>query len=113
MPKHTLLSACRSRTVAVSPPATFIKLHSRTLATTSISSQTLSSPVRTIPTYLLPSQRQWRPQRPSPAFLRQPRTPTTAFSTSAVAKATVATLNPQVSEDGEPLLVSISSRAAK
>ncbi|KAM5475576.1 [4Fe-4S] proteins maturation [Microsporum audouinii] len=39
--------------------------------------------------------------------------PLAAFSTSAVANATVVTLNPQVNEDGEPLLVSISPRAAK
>ncbi|KAF3491097.1 iron-binding protein erpA [Arthroderma uncinatum] len=113
MSKHTLLSACRARTITASPPTIFIKLHSRTLATASTPSQTLSSPVRAIPTYLLPSHCQWRPRKSSPSLLRQSRTPTAAFSTSAVGNATVATLNPQVNEEGEPLLVSISSRAAK
>ncbi|KAM5449665.1 [4Fe-4S] proteins maturation [Microsporum audouinii] len=110
MSAHSLFSVCRSRTAAVSPQIIFIHLHSRTVAT---ASQTLHSPVRTIPTYLLPSQSQWRQQKPFMAFIRQPRTPLAAFSTSAVANATVVTLNPQVNEDGEPLLVSISPRAAK
>ncbi|EGD94652.1 iron-sulfur cluster assembly accessory protein [Trichophyton tonsurans CBS 112818] len=113
MSKHNLLLSCRSRTVAISPQTILINLHSRYIATTTTFSQAHYTPTRAIPTYLLPSQNQWRPQRALTPYLRHSRTTLAAFNTSAVVKATVATLNPQVDEDGQPLLISISPRAAK
>ncbi|EFQ97738.1 iron-binding protein erpA [Nannizzia gypsea CBS 118893] len=111
MSKHKLLLSCRPRTVAASPKTVLNRLHSRAIATTP--SQTSYTPTRAIPTYPFPSQSQWRPRKGSLAFLKQYHTPLAAFSTSAIANATVATLNPQVDDDGQPLLVSISPRAAK
>ncbi|EGD84359.1 hypothetical protein H112_08060 [Trichophyton rubrum D6] len=113
MSKHSLFLLCRSRTVAIPPQTIIINLHNRYITTTTTFSQTPYTPTRAIPTYLLPSQNQWRPQRALTPYLRHPRTALAAFNTSAMVNATVATLNPQVDEDGQPLLVSISPRAAK
>ncbi|KAL1952804.1 hypothetical protein VTO42DRAFT_4231 [Malbranchea cinnamomea] len=121
MSQHILSSAgCWFTRGHSSYAAQFLHQYRRTLMTISATStqSACSKTVRPIPTFLLPLS------NPSPSRQRQPRCPSVfmprirasqqaRFSSTPLRRATSVTLNPRVDENGNPMTIKISPRAAK
>lgn len=127
MPQHVLSSTgCWLARCQNSPAAHFLHQYRRTLMTMSSSSTTIpkstaSRIAQPIPAFLLPV-RYSSPARSHRHLLRSlvlapskrsGQQLTARFSTSPVNRATSVTLNPRVDEEGNPMEIKISPRAAK
>jgi hypothetical protein len=115
-------SACRLAQRQASPATFFIRHCHRCFSTSGIASPsyssltavTKSSP-QPIPDFLLPSRRSWRPSNrlvsrsasSSESFAQR-----FAFSSTAASRAAAVVQNPRTDDDGNPLWINISARAA-
>ncbi|KAK2737367.1 hypothetical protein FQN57_007545 [Myotisia sp. PD_48] len=118
MSNPILFSAC-CRWHASSRLSTYIQLRTITSISSSIR-QNIPNIARSPPIFLLPFRYQERHAQLSRPLLQCRSSPPSKssryrspFSTSTARRATIVTQNPQVNEEGEALVVSISPRAAK
>lgn len=122
MSPHILSSTVCRLARRQASPAIFIRHCHRCFSTSGVASSYAASTPATkaslqpIPDFLLPSLRSWRPNNrlvsrsaSSPQFHHQ----RFAFSSTTASRAATVVQNPRTDDDGNPLWINISPRAAK
>ncbi|KAL1968566.1 hypothetical protein VTN77DRAFT_1776 [Rasamsonia byssochlamydoides] len=118
MSPHMLSStACRLTQRQASPAIFFIRHCQRCFSTSGVASTPVTkASLQPIPDFLLPSRKPWRPSNrllsrsaSSPQCYQQ----RFAFSSTAASRAATVVQNPRTDDDGNPLWINISPRAAR